>query len=162
MKAVYPGSFDPISNGHLDIIRRAAKLFDEVHIVVSYNMQKKSLFSVEERKEMLKKVTESIPNVVVSAWDGLVVTYAKNNGIKVIIRGMRNYSDYENEFSLFQYNRDIYPECETILLMPTTKNQVVSSSAVRELVTFGCSIDKYVPKCLVKQIEDKINNKGEA
>lgn len=154
-KAVYPGSFDPISNGHLDIIKRASKLFDEVHIVVSYNMIKNYSFTVEERIEMLKKVTEGLNNIVISSWDGLVVSYCKNNGIKVIIRGMRNYSDYETEFSLFQYNKDIYPECETILLMPTTKNQVVSSSAIKELVTFGCAIDKYVPKCLINEITNK-------
>ena len=154
-KAVYPGSFDPISNGHLDIIKRASKLFDEVHIVVSYNMIKNYSFTVQERIEMLKKVTQGLNNIVISSWDGLVVSYCKNNGIKIIIRGMRNYSDYENEFSLFQYNKDIYPECETILLMPTTKNQVVSSSAIKELVTFGCSIDKYVPKCLIEEITNK-------
>lgn len=154
-KAVYPGSFDPISNGHLDIIKRASKLFDEVHVVVSYNITKKYSFSVEERIEMLKKVTVDFPNVYVTSWDGLIVSYCKNNGIHVLIRGMRTYSDYEAEFSLFQYNRDIYPDCETILLMPTTKNQVVSSSAIKELVSFGCSIDKYVPKCLVEQITEK-------
>ena len=154
-KAVYPGSFDPISNGHLDIIKRASKLFDELHLVVSYNMKKKYSFSIEERIEMLKECTKDLNNIVVTSYDGLVVSYCKENGINVIVRGMRTYSDYEAEFSLFQYNRDIYPGCETILLMPTTKNQVVSSSAIKELVTFGCSIDKYVPKCLIKQIEEK-------
>ena len=103
----------------------------------------------------LKKVTEGISNIVITSYSGLVVSYCKENNINVIIRGMRNYSDYENEFSLFQYNKDIYPECETILLMPTTKNQVVSSSAIKELVTFGCSIDKYVPKCLIETITNK-------
>ena len=157
-KAVYPGSFDPISNGHLDIIKRASLLFDEVHVVVSYNMNKKYSFSVEERINMLKQVTKDLKNVIVTSFDGLVVTYCKNNGINIIVRGMRTYSDYEAEFSLFQYNRDIYPDCETVLLMPTTKNQVVSSSAIKELVTFGCSIEKYVPKCLVKQITEKLKN----
>ena len=154
-KAVYPGSFDPISNGHLDIIKRASKLFDEVHVVVSYNIAKGTSFTVEERIEMLKKATVGLTNVVITSWDGLVVSYCKNNGIRVIIRGMRNYSDYENEFSLFQYNKDIYPDVETILLMPTTKNQMVSSSAIKELVTFGCAIDKYVPKCLIEEITNK-------
>lgn len=155
MKAVYPGSFDPISNGHFDIIKRAAKLFDELHIVISYNIQKKCSFSVSERMEMLKKICKDIPNIIITSYDGLVVSYCKENNINVIIRGMRNYSDYENEFTLFQYNRDIYPGVETILLMPTTKNQIVSSSAIKELVTFGHPIDKYVPKCLVEEITAK-------
>lgn len=155
MKAVYPGSFDPISNGHFDLIKRAAKLFDELHIVISYNIEKHYSFSVEERIEMLKKVCKDLPNIIITSYDGLVVSYCKKHSINVIVRGMRNYSDYENEFSLFQYNRDIYPGVETILLMPTTKNQVVSSSAIKELVAFGHPIDKYVPKCLVEEITNK-------
>lgn len=153
-KAVYPGSFDPISKGHLDLIKRASKLFDEVHVLVSNNMFKNNSFSIEERIEMISLCCEGIKNVVVKSWDGLVVQYCKENNINIIVRGMRNYSDFENEFTLFQYNRDIYPNIETILLMPTTKNQVVSSSAIKELVEFNCSISKYVPDV----IEEKIIN----
>jgi len=142
-KAVYPGSFDPLSNGHLDLIRRAAKLFDELHILISVNFNKKTLFTPEERIEMIKLVTKDIPNIKITSYDGLVVNYCKENGINIIIRGMRNYSDYENEFSLFQFNRDIDKSVETVLLMPTTKNQVVSSSAIKELVTFNSDISKY-------------------
>lgn len=159
-KSVYPGSFDPLSNGHLDIIRRASKLFDEVHVLVSINVLKKSIFTPEERIEMIKTVTSDLSNVVVKAYDGLVVNYCKENGIGVIVRGMRNYSDYESEFSLFQYNRDIDKSIETILLMPTTKNQVVSSSAIKELVTFGCDITKYVPKEIKEQIVNRIKGKN--
>ena len=151
-KAVYPGSFDPISTGHLDLIKRASKLFDELHILVSYNMFNKSSFSVNDSIEMINECVKDLKNVIVVAWDGLVVQYCKENNINIIIRGMRNYSDFENEFTLFQYNRDIYPNIETILLMPTTKNQVVSSSAIKELVEFDCSISKYVPKCIEKRI----------
>lgn len=154
-KAVYPGSFDPISNGHLDLIKRASKLFDEVHILVSNNILKKSTFTVLERMEMVKEATKTLKNVIVTSSDGLVVQYCKDNNIGIIVRGMRNYNDFENEFSLFQYNRDIYPGIETILLMPTTKNQVVSSSAIRELVTFGCDISKYVPACIKDRIVEK-------
>jgi len=154
-KAVYPGSFDLLSNGHLDLIKRASKLFDEVHVLVSNNISKKYLFSVEERIQMIKDCTVDIKNVVVASTNELVVQYCKENNINIIIRGMRNYSDYENEFSLFQYNRDIYPGVETILLMPTTKNQVVSSSAIKELVSFGCDIHKYVPKAIVERITKK-------
>ena len=157
-KAVYPGSFDPLSNGHLDLIKRAAKMFDELHVVVSYNIFKKSTFSLEERIQMIKDCTSTLKNVVVTGYDHLVVQYCRENNINIIVRGLRNYSDYENEFSLFQYNRDIYPNVETVLLMPTTKNQVVSSSAIKELVTFGVDIHKYVPKEIVDRVVEKFKN----
>ena len=117
-------------------------------------MFKKSAFTKDERIELIKLATANIPNIVVTAYDGLVVNYCKENKIDIIIRGMRNYSDYENEFSLFQYNRDIYPSIETVLLMPKTRLQVVSSSAIKELLTFGCDISKYVPKCILNRILD--------
>ncbi len=159
-KAVYPGSFDPLSNGHLDLIKRASKLFDEVHILVSVNVLKKTIFTAEERINMVKLVTKDLNNVYVTSYDGLVVNYCKENNINIIVRGLRNYSDYENEFSLFQYNRDINNSVETVLLMPTTKNQVVSSSAIKELVTFGCDISKYVPKEIKNMIIEKIMGKN--
>ena len=155
-KWVYPGSFDPISNGHLDIIKRAAKLFDEVHVVVSYNMFKKSAFTKDERIELIKLATSSLTNVIVKAYDGLVVNYCKENQINIIIRGMRNYSDYENEFQLFQYNKDINPSVETVILLPSSKNQFISSSAIKELVSFGLDISKYVPKAIVDKVVEKL------
>lgn len=155
-KAVYPGTFDPFSNGHFDIIQRASKLFDEVHIVVSQNILKKTYFSAEERVAMIKKCVKELPNVLVTSYDGLVVSYCKENNISILIRGLRNYNDYENEFSLFQYNKDIAPEVETILLLPTTKNQFISSSAIKELVRFNCDITSYVPKPIVKEIVERL------
>ncbi len=155
-KCVYPGSFDPISNGHLDIIKRAAKLFDEVHVVVSYNMFKKSAFTKDERIELIKLATSNLTNVIVTAYDGLVVNYCKENQINIIIRGMRNYSDYENEFQLFQYNKDINPSVETVILLPSSKNQFISSSAIKELVSFGLDISKYVPKAIVDKVVEKL------
>ena len=142
-KAVYPGSFDPFSNGHLDIVKRASKLFDEIHVLVSNNIFKKTIFSTEERINLIKKCTKDIPNLVITSFDGLVVNYCKDNEISIIIRGLRNYSDYEAEFSLYQYNKDIYPNVETILLLPSTKTQFVSSSAIKELLNFNCDISKY-------------------
>ena len=155
IKAVYPGSFDPISNGHLDIIERASKMLDEVHIVVSSNIKKTSTFTVEERINMIKMVTKDIPNIHVTSYNGLIVNYCKENGINILIRGLRNYQDYENEFSLFQFNRDINSDIETILMLPSSKNQFVSSSAIKELVTFNCDISQYVPS----EIKDIIVNK---
>lgn len=158
MKAVYPGSFDPLTIGHLDIIKRASKLFSELHILVSYNMFKKTSFTVDERIQMLKDTCCNIPNVIIDSYDGLVVNYAKENNIDVIIRGMRNYSDYEAEFSLFQFNREIYPKIDTVLMMPTSKNQMISSSAIKELVKFDVDISKYVPKEIKERIVERFKN----
>ena len=159
MKALYPGSFDPISNGHLDIIKRAAKLFDELYVVVSYNINKKSTFSMDERVEMINEVCKNIKNVKVIAYDGLIVNFAQENNIGVIIRGLRNYSDYEAEFQLAQYNYDINNKIETILFMPRTKNQFISSSAIKEMVNFDVDISKYVPKEIVSKIVNKMKSK---
>lgn len=155
-KAVYPGSFDPFSNGHLDIVKRASKIFDEIHVLVSNNIFKKTIFTAEERIELIKKCTKDIPNIVVTSFDGLVVQYCKENEISIIIRGLRNYSDYEAEFSLYQYNKDIYPNIETILLLPSTKTQFVSSSAIKELLNFNCDISKYVPNEIKQEIINKM------
>ena len=159
IKAVYPGSFDPLSNGHLDIIKRASKLLDELHIVVSYNIHKKSTFTVSERVEMIKLVTKDLPNVFVTSYDGLMVNYCKENNVNTLVRGLRNYQDYENEFSLYQFNKDINPDIETILMMPSSKHQFVSSSAIRELVSFNQDISLYVPEEIIDLIVSKYKNK---
>ncbi len=158
-KAVYPGSFDPVSNGHLDIIKRASLIFDEVHILVSNNIHKHTVFSVFERIELLRLSTSKFNNIKIVSDDDLVVNYCKNNDINIIIRGLRNFQDYEQEFSLFQFNRDIYPKIETLFFFPTTKNQVVSSSAVKELISFGVDISPYVPKEIIPYLIEKFNNK---
>lgn len=155
MKVVIPGSFDPLSNGHLDIIRRAAKLYDEVHVLVSYNINKKNLFSPDERVQMIKEVTKDLNNVVINKYDNLVVRYCELNNINCIIRGLRNFQDYEAELSLAHYNYDINPNVETILMLPKGTNQFVSSSAIKELVSFGVDISAYVPLQLVERITNK-------
>lgn len=155
-KVCYPGSFDPLSNGHLDIISRASNLFDEVHILVSYNIRKKCTFSVEERVEMIKEVCKEFKNVKVCSSNELVVKYCKDNDIKAIIRGLRNYQDYENEFSLYQFNRDIDSSIETLLMFPSTRTQFVSSSAIKELVSFGVDITPYIPKVIINKIMEKL------
>ncbi len=151
-KACYPGSFDPISNGHLDIIERAARQFDELHALVSYNVNKKSTFTPDERVDMIKRACKNIKNVVVSKSSDLTVKYCRENNIQTMVRGLRNYMDYENEFSLYQFNRDIDPEIETLLLFPSTRTQFVSSSSIKELVAFNLDITPYVPKEIVDEV----------
>ena len=158
IKAVYPGSFDPLSNGHLDIINRAAKILDELHIIVSVNKSKKNTFTIEERVNMIKLVTKHLPNVYVTSYEGLVVNYCKENGIKILIRGLRNYQDYEAEFSLYQFNHDIDSNVETMLMMPTNKHIFVSSSAIKELVSFDADISNYVPAEIKDMIISKYKN----
>lgn len=153
---VYPGSFDPPTMGHIDVIRRASKMFDVVHILVSDNPAKKPLFSASEREELIKKCTEDLKNVIVSKSSGLVVDYCKSNNINVIVRGTRNIQDYENEFMLYQFNKDICPEIDTVLLFPSTKTQAVSSSAIKELVKFNVDISKYVHKNILEIVINKI------
>lgn len=157
-KVCYPGSFDPLSNGHLDIINRIAKQFADVTILVSNNIRKKYAFTAEERKKMIELCTNHLKNVKVVIYDGLVVNYCIENQINVLIRGMRNIYDYENEFNLFQFNRDLAPEVETFLLFPSTKNQIVSSSAIKELVAFNCEISQYVPEQLISIINERFKH----
>ncbi len=160
MKAVYPGSFDPLSNGHLDVIERASKIFDEVHVLISTNVHKTPTFSVEERIEMIQKVCAHLKNVKVVSTSLLTVTYAKENNINVIIRGLRNYTDYESEYQLAQFNKDIAPNIETLLMFPSTKNQFVSSSSIKELLMFNVDIKKYVPELIANEIYKKFSNKN--
>ncbi|MCR5705588.1 MAG: pantetheine-phosphate adenylyltransferase [Acholeplasmatales bacterium] len=155
-KACYPGSFDPISNGHLDIIERASRQFDEVHVLVSYNVNKKSTFTPDERVDMIKRACKNIKNVVVSKSSDLTVKYCKENGIQTMVRGLRNYMDYENEFSLYQFNRDIDPKIETLLLFPSTRTQFVSSSSIKELVAFNLDITPYVPKEIIDEVISRL------
>lgn len=154
--AVYPGSFDPVSNGHLDIIKRASKIFDTLYVVVSINPVKNYYFSINERVEMLKIATKDLPNVIVESDDRLVLKYAKEKNANVIIRGLRNIIDYENEISLFQFNRSIDSDIDTFILFPSSNNLFLSSSSIKELVKFGSDISPYVPKELVNFITEKI------
>lgn len=156
--AVYPGSFDPISNGHLDIIQRAAKVFDKLYVVVSVNPVKNYCFTTEERVYMLKTATKNLDNVIIEYDDGLVLNYAKTRNANVIIRGMRNILDYENEISLFQFNHTIDSSIDTFVLFPSSNNLFLSSSSIKELVKFNSDISPYVPAELVEYIREKINN----
>lgn len=155
-KAVYPGTFDPFTIGHLDVIKRASKLVDELHVVVADNVRKTPTFTTEERIEMIKRVTKDIPNLIVTSTNDLVVRYATQNDINLMIRGLRNIQDYENEYALYQFNRNINRSVETMILFPSSRNHFVSSSAIKELVTHHADISPYVPKELIKDIQERL------
>lgn len=157
--AVYPGSFDPVSNGHLDIIERAAKVFDKVYVVVSINLKKQSIFTVDEKVWMLKEVTKHIPNVTVEASKDLLLQYAQSRNASVIIRGLRNFIDYQDEITLFQFNRSIAPNIDTFILFPSANNLFLSSSSIKELVSFNSDISSYVPKQLVAYITETLKKR---
>ena len=154
--AVYPGSFDPISNGHLDIIKRASQVFDKLYVIVSVNPNKKYVFTPDERVEMLQEATKDLDNVVIDQSDDLLLNYARKVNAKVIIRGVRNFIDYQNEITLFQFNHTIEPEIDTFVLFPSTNNLFLSSSSIKELIMFGNDITNYVPKGLEEKIKNTI------
>lgn len=153
--AVYAGSFDPVSNGHIDIITRAASLFDKLYVLVTKNIGKTQTFSLEERQEMIRKVIK-LDNVIVDGTDDLVVRYAKKVNASIIVRGLRNVADFESEISLYHYNKYLDEEIETVALFPSHKLTYVSSSLIKELVYYDVDIKKFVPEVLVEQITQGI------
>lgn len=157
--AVYPGSFDPVSNGHLDIIKRSAEVFDLVYVLVSINPNKRYCFTDEERVYMLKCATKDLKNVKVEASQNLVLDFAKEKGASVIIRGLRNFIDYQNEITLFQFNRSIDKNIDTFILFPSANNLFLSSSSIKELIMFGNDIKDYVPDGLSEYITTKIQER---
>lgn len=159
--AIYPGSFDPVSNGHLDIIKRAAKIFDKVYVLASINPNKKYMFTDEERVQMLKIATQGIENVEVEASKSLVLSYAREKNANIIIRGLRNFIDYQNEITLFQFNRSIDQDIDTFILFPSTNNLFLSSTSIKELVLFGGDISTYVPNGLAEMISKRIKEVNE-
>jgi len=156
--AIYPGSFDPVTNGHLDIIKRAAAIFDEVVVAIFVNSAKKSAFTVEERVLMLKTVTKDIPNVKVISSDKLLVNYMEENNIKVIVKGLRMISDFEFEFQMALTNREQSPDIETLFMMTASEYSHVSSSIVRELAAYGGNLEKLVPAGVIDTVLKKFNN----
>ena len=143
-RAVCPGSFDPITNGHLDIIKRASAHFDEVVVAVFINSTKQSLFSVEERIDMIKETTKNLPNIKVDSWSGLTVDYCKKNGIDVITKGLRAVSDFDYELQMAQMNRQL-SGVETLFMATRPEYSFLSSSLVKELATYGGDVSTYVP-----------------
>ena len=156
-RAVYPGSFDPITFGHLDIIERSAKMVDELVIGVLCNSAKKSLFSLEERVNMIREMTKDIPNVRVESFDGLLVDYMSQIGANTIIRGLRAVTDFEYELQLAQINHVQNEEIETVFLITNLKYSYLSSTIVKEIASYGGDISKFVPAELIDRIYAKYN-----
>ena len=143
--ALYAGSFDPFTNGHLDILDKASKIFDKVIIAVAINSEKKSFLPLETRLELIKTSVAGFENVVVDSYEGLTIEYAKKQGVSVLIRGVRNSSDFDYEHQISDTNKILAPEIETILLTPSPKNAFISSTIVREIYKNGGDISKLVP-----------------
>ena len=159
-RAVYPGSFDPCTNGHLDIITRAAGQFDEVVVGVLCNSAKTPLFSVEERVNILKEVSKNIPNIVVKSFSGLSVDFVRECRAQVIIRGLRAITDFEYELQMAQTNRILAPDVDTMFLITSLEYAYLSSTTVKEVASFGADISKFVPPYVAEQIREKLS-KGE-
>ena len=154
--AIFPASFDPLTNGHLDVVRRALALFDRLVVAVAYNVEKEGTFSKDERIEMLRSIFGDEPRVEVTAFDTLTVDFAKQIGATVIIRGLRAMSDFEYEFEMALMNKHLYPEIETVFMMSSQKYLYVSSSRLKELVRMGRSVDDFVPALVAKRLQQKL------
>lgn len=154
--AVYPGSFDPITNGHLDIIKRASRLYDKLIIGVLNNSSKKPLFSAEERKAMIDEAISGIDNVSCDVFSGLLVDFAKQNGAMVIVKGARTVADFEYEFQMAQLNKALNPEYETMFMMTDTKYSYISSSMVKDVAKYNGELNGLVPQNVILKIKDKI------
>jgi pantetheine-phosphate adenylyltransferase len=151
-KAICPGSFDPVTVGHLDIVSRAAQLFDEVVVVVMNNSAKTPLFSADERVDMLKKVTADMPNVSVDRYDGLLADYAKEKDANVVVKGLRAVSDFEYEFQMALTNKKLNHELDTVFLTTKAENMYLSSSLVRQVGAMGGDISEFVPAEIKEQV----------
>ncbi len=154
--AVYPGSFDPVTNGHLDIIRRGSRLFDRVIVAILRNPEKKAMFNEEERRRILRRAAEKMSNVSVDTFDGLLVDYARRCGARVIVRGLRALSDFEYEFQMALMNRRLDAGIETVFMMPSESYSYLSSRLVKEVVRLGGSVAGLVPR----EVERKLGNKA--
>ncbi len=154
--AVYPGSFDPITNGHLDIIKRASRLYDKLIIGVLNNASKSPLFTAEERKAMIDEAAADLTNVSCDVFSGLLVDFAKQNGASVIVKGLRTVADFEYEFQMALLNKALNPEYETMFMMTDTKYSYISSSMIKEVAKYNGELDGMVPPNVILKIKDKI------
>jgi len=158
--AVYPGSFDPLTNGHLDIIKRSLALFEKVIIAVANNSTKQSLFSIEERIELIRESVKDFPNVIIDTFDGLLVDYCREKNSRVIIRGLRAVTDFDYEYAISLMNKELAPEIETVFLMASSENSFISSSIVKEVTMNGRELTNKVPHQVNQALLKKFNKKG--
>lgn len=154
-RVLLPGTFDPPTNGHLNILRRASRLFDEVSVVIAANIEKSPLFTPEERQSMMIALAQGMPNVSVTTWDGLIVDFAQKIGVFVIVRGVRALADFDYEFELSLMNRSLNPRIETIFLPTDQKYSVLRSSAIKEVARFGGDVTGMVPPIVAKALQEK-------
>ncbi len=156
-RAVYPGSFDPVTYGHLDLIKRALRIFDRVIVAVAKETGKNSLFTLEERVDMMKQATRSLSRVEVESFDGLVIDYVRKRGASVVIRGLRMISDFEYEFQMALTNRKMDREIETIFLMPSENYSYLSSRLIKEAAALGAKVTYFVPSFVAKRLKEKLH-----
>ena len=158
-KAIFAGSFDPITNGHLDIIRRASKLLGELQIGILINPNKKALFTLEERVKLIEECTSDLENVKVISFDGLLVKYCEKNGIDALVRGIRSAADVDYELQMAHMNRELDSSIETIFLPSNTKFSFISSSLIKEVLSFGADIQNLVPEQVLRELKIKMERK---
>lgn len=156
---VYPGTFDPITNGHIDIIRRSLQVFDKVIVAVAPNPKKKPIFDIQDRVEMIRESTRDIPNVEIEIFEGLLAEYMKRKGAHAIIRGLRAVSDFEHEFMMALMNRKLDSEAETVFLMPSEEYSYLTSSAIKEVASYGGVVKDLVPPIVSRRLQDHFKKK---
>lgn len=157
--AIYPGSFDPVTNGHLDIITRASKMFDKLIVVVFINPFKTFAFSIPERCELLRRATAHLPNVEIASYDGLLADYFNmRDDVDVIVKGLRATTDFEAEFQQAHTNKDLNPKAETVFIPASQNTTFISSSMVKQVAMFGGDVSKYLPECIYKEVQQKLNS----
>ncbi|MDG2288039.1 MAG: pantetheine-phosphate adenylyltransferase [Candidatus Marinimicrobia bacterium] len=154
---IYPGTFDPVTYGHLDIAERAATLFDQVMIVIANNPRKKSLFTIDERIDLIKNSTSHLKNVIVHTTESLIVNFARDNNSVALIRGLRSISDFEYEFQMALMNRSLAPEISTLFMMPDEKYMHLNSTVVKEIAALGGDMSTYVPEVVLAALKSKLS-----
>jgi pantetheine-phosphate adenylyltransferase len=157
MKAIYPGSFDPLTCGHLDIIQRASRCYDDLHVVVFENVSKNPMFTLEERLQFLKEATSNLPNVQVGCSEGLLVDYAQELGANIIVKGLRAVSDFDYEFKMALMNKKLNPNIETVFMITELDYLYLSSSLVKEIASYGAPIKGLVPPSIEERVMKRIN-----
>ena len=154
---IYPGTFDPVTYGHLDIAERAATLFDQVMIVIANNPRKKSLFTIDERIDLIKDSTSHLKNVIIHTTESLIVNFARDNNSVALIRGLRSISDFEYEFQMALMNRSLAPEISTLFMMPDEKYMHLNSTVVKEIAALGGDMSTYVPEVVLAALKSKLS-----